>query len=274
MRLQQAEEEEAEFESALSIARKRLETAQLRLSDYKVRSGLASKDQIDQLASNIEALRRVRAEIAAQQQDASVRAQQLASNLNVTSRLAVDAFVLRADSLFQQYLQQYGEATTNLATLSSKFGPNHPVVVRETAKQAAAQKALQERAQVLLGRPVDEATIAQLNIGSGTQANTAREELFKSVVTNRTEQEGLAARIRELDRQLLYLEQRLSILAKNSSTLEALNRNMQIAESVFPPGCQVWTPARQIFLAPTLLFRWLQTPICLSRSCSQTQTLF
>jgi len=233
LRLQQAEEEEAEFESALSIARKRLESAQLRLSDYKVRSGLASKDQIDQLASNIETLRRVRAELAAQQQDASVRAQQLASNLNVTSRLAADAFVLRADSLFQQYLQQYSEATTNLTNLSSKFGPNHPVVVRETAKQAAAQKALQERAQVLLGRAVDEATIAQLNIGSGTQANTAREELFKSVVTNRTEQEGLAARIRELDRQLLYLEQRLSILAKNSSTLEALNRNMQIAESVF-----------------------------------------
>ncbi|MGA7933348.1 MAG: hypothetical protein WCA35_07360, partial [Kovacikia sp.] len=233
LRLQQAEEEQAGFENALRISRKKLENAQLRFSDYKIKAGLASKDQIDQLASNIEVLRRTRAEIAAQQQDASVRARQLASNLNMTSRLAADAFVLRADSLFQQYLQQDSEATTTLTNLASKFGPNHPLVVRETAKQAAAQRALQERAQTLLGRPMDPTTIAQLNIGSGAQTGTARENLFKDIVTNQTEQEGLAARIQELDRQISYLEQRLSVMAHNSQYLDALNRNLQIEESVF-----------------------------------------
>jgi uncharacterized protein involved in exopolysaccharide biosynthesis len=233
LRLQQAEEEQAGFEGALRIFRKKLESAQLRLSDYKVKAGLASKDQIDQLASNIEALRRTRAELAAQQQDASARARQLTVSLNVTSRLAADAFVLRADSLFQQYLQQYNDATTSLTNLSSKFGPNHPAVVREAAKQTAAQQALQERAQAILGRSVDAMTIAQLNIGSGAQTGTARESLFKDVVTNRTEQEGLTARIQELDRQLSYLEQRLNAMARNSQYLDALNRNMQIEESVF-----------------------------------------
>jgi uncharacterized protein involved in exopolysaccharide biosynthesis len=233
LRLQQAEEEQSGFESALRIFRKKLETAQLRLSDYKVKAGLASKEQIDQLASNIESLRRTRAEIAAQQQDASARARQLTANLNVTSRLAADAFVLRADSLFQQYLQQYNDATTSLTNLSSKFGLNHPAVVREAAKQAAAQQALQERAQVILGRAVDATTIAQLNIGSGAQTGTARESLFKDVVSNRTEQEGLTARIQELDRQLSYLEQRLNAMTRNSQYLDALNRNMQIEESVF-----------------------------------------
>ncbi|UBF26813.1 hypothetical protein K9N68_02115 [Kovacikia minuta CCNUW1] len=233
LRLQQAEEEQAGFENALRISRKKLETAQLRLSDYKVKAGLASKDQLDQLASNIETLRRIRAEIAAQQQDASTRARQLAANLNVTSRLAADAFTLRADALFQQYLQQYSESTAKLTDLSVKFGPNHPLVVRETAKQAAIQQALQARAQAILGRALDATAMAQLNLGSSAQTETARESLFKAIVTNQTEQEGLTARIQELDRQLNYLENRLNVMAQNSQYLDALNRNMKIEESVF-----------------------------------------
>lgn len=233
LRVQQAEDQESGFENSLGVARKRLEAAQLRLSDYKVRAGLASKDQIDQLASNIETLRRLRAEAAAQQQDASVRARQLAVDLNMTSRLASEAFTLKADSLFQQYLREYSEATTSLTNVSTKFGANHPVVVRETARQAAAQNALQERGQTLLGHPVDLATIARLNLSSNSPAATARETLFQDIVTNNLERQGLAARVQELDRQLNQLEQRLNILAQRNSTLDALNRDMQVAEAVF-----------------------------------------
>ncbi len=68
LRVQQATEQEMGFENSLSVARRKLEMAQRRLSDYKVASGLSSKNQVDELASNIEALRRLRAETAAQQQ--------------------------------------------------------------------------------------------------------------------------------------------------------------------------------------------------------------
>lgn len=233
LRMQQAEHQEAEFENALSIAKKQLEAAQLRLSDYKVRAGLASKDQIDQLASNIETLRRLRAEAAAQQQDASIRSRQLASDLNLSSNQASEAFTLRADSLFQQYLRDHSEATTNLTNVSTKFGPNHPVVLREAARKSAAQAALVERGEALLRHPVDMAAIARLNLSGGSQSTTPRESLFKDVVTNNLERQGLAARVIELDRQLYQLEQRLNVLAQRNSTLDALNRDMQIAEAVF-----------------------------------------
>ncbi|SRR5579883_325411 len=233
LRLQQAAELDTGFDSSIGVARKKLETAQLRLSDYKVRSGLASTQQIDQLASNIEALRRQRVEAIAQQRDATIRTQQLAGGLNMTSQLAADAFALRADSLFQEYLREYSEATVKLADVAAKFGPKHPIVVQATTRQATAESALQARGASLLGHPTDLSAIARLNTGSNAQSSSPREDLFKDIVTNEVEQRGLTARVQELDRQLAALEQRLNVLSQRSSTLEALNRDVQIAQAVF-----------------------------------------
>ena len=233
LRLQQSVELDTGFESSLGVVRKKLETAQLRLSDYKIRSGLASKEQIDQLARNIEALRRLRIEAIAQQRDATARSQQLSGNFKMSSELATEAFALRADPLFQASLREYSEATTQLATVSSKFGPNHPVVVQATTRQATAESALQSRGQLLLGHPTDLATIARLNTGSNAQETNPRETLFKDIVTHQVEQRGLTARVQELDQQLAQLEQRLNVLSQRSSTLEALDRDVQIAQSIF-----------------------------------------
>lgn len=233
LRLRQAAEQEAGFENSLSVARRKLETSQLRLSDYKVRSGLASQGQVNELAKNIEELRRLKAEITAQQREAKTRADRLSNDLRVNSQQASDAFALRVDPLFQQYIREYSESTTNLTAVASKFGPNHPIVVREAARQAAAQAGMQNRAQTVLRRPLDERTMAQLNVGAGTQGGTAREELYKNIVTVNLDQQGLDARAREIDRQMALFEERLKLLSQRSSTLEALNRDMQIAEAVF-----------------------------------------
>lgn len=233
LRLQQSADVDTGFENSLGVVRKKLETAQLRLSDYKVRSGLASNEQIDQLANNIEALRRQRVEAIAQQRDASMRTRQLSGSLNISSQLASEAFALRADSLFQEYLRAYSEATARLAEVSAKFGSKHPVVVQATAQQATAESALQSRGQILLGHPTDLNAIARLNTGSNDQSSNPRELLFKDIVTNDVEQRGLMARVQELDRQLEQLEQRLSVLSQRSSTLDALNRDVQIAQAVF-----------------------------------------
>ncbi|XGV97394.1 MAG: GumC family protein [Leptolyngbya sp. BL-A-14] len=233
LRLQQSSEMDTGFENSLGVVRKKLETAQLRLSDYKVRSGLASNEQIDQLANNIEALRRQRVEAIAQQRDAMMRTQQLSSSLKLSSQLATEAFTLHADPLFQEYLREYSEATARLGEIAAKFGPKHPVVVQAVTKQATAESALQSRGQQLLGHPTDLNAIARLNTGNNAQGNNPRELLFKDVVTNDVEQRGLTARVQELDRQLAQLEQRLSVLSQRSSTLEALNRDVQIAQAVF-----------------------------------------
>ena len=233
LRTQEVAQREAKLQAPISDAQKKLAFAQKRLSDYQVRSGLASTTQIEQLSNTIEELRKKRAEVGAQQQQSSASLSQLSTNLDVTAPQASDAFILKADQLFQQYLKEYSASTATLVLLNSKYLPDNPAVVREQSKLDSVKAALLARSRVLLGRPVDEATLAQLNIGGSEQNDTARETLFKALVTSQVEQQGLKANVQELDQQIAQLEARLKTLAQSGSQLESLKRDLQLAEAVF-----------------------------------------
>ncbi len=233
LRIEEAAQKYAKMQGPISEAQKKLTAAQKRLSDYQVDSGLASTTQIEQLSANIEQLRKQRVEVLAQQQSSSGKLSQLSSNLEVTAPQASDAFTLKADQLFQQYLKDYNASTTALVILNSKYLPDNPSVVREQSKLDSVKTALLDRSRVLLRRPVDEAMLAQLNIGGSEQNGTSREVLFKDLVTSQVEQKGLKANVEELDKQITQLEARLKNLAQSGSRLEALKRELQLAEAVF-----------------------------------------
>uniref|UniRef100_A0ACD5GWC3 Uncharacterized protein n=1 Tax=Desertifilum tharense IPPAS B-1220 TaxID=1781255 RepID=A0ACD5GWC3_9CYAN len=193
LRIQEATERDASVAAALSNAQQKLEESQRRLSEYKYQTGLASDEQVTQLSVNIEGLRRQRAELIAQQQQTTARLRELSTELQLSASQANDAFVLKADQLFDQYRQNYSEATSTLNVLTARYGPNHPTVVRERRRQEAAQAAMFERSQELLGRPADQVTLAQLNLGSSTMGASARETLFQSLVQVQVDQQGLQA---------------------------------------------------------------------------------
>jgi uncharacterized protein involved in exopolysaccharide biosynthesis len=231
LRVQEAIQRDSSFQYGLSSAQTKLEIAQKRLSDYKARSGLNSNEQIQSFSDNIEQLRRQRAEILAQQQQAQARVTQMARNLNLSSQQATDAFVLKSDQVFQQYLKDYSDASGNISVLSSKFLPDHPTLLAEKAKQEAAQRALLARGQALLGRTASLASLRQLNLSN--DSNSAQEKLYQDLVTVQSEQRGNQAQAAELDRQIARLEARLKVMAQQETTLDALKRDLQIAEAVF-----------------------------------------
>lgn len=233
LRTQEAAQREAGVQEALKEARKKLEVSQQALSDYQVRSGLASNTQIEQLSAQIEDLRKKRAELVAQQQQSNARRKELGSNLNVNAPQVADALILKADQLFQQYLKDYVEATAKLGVLNTKFLADHPSVVQQKSLQNSAKAALLARSQSLLGYPLDLANLEQLNIGDTSQSASTREILFKELITAQVEQQGFQANAQELDRQISLLEARLKKLTEYGSTLDSLRRNMQISETVF-----------------------------------------
>ncbi|RUR86813.1 GumC family protein [Chlorogloeopsis fritschii PCC 9212] len=234
LRSQESVQREIGSQVTLKSSQKKLEIAQKRLSDYKARSGLNSEAQISDLTSNIEQLRRQRAEIVAQQQQATARLRQLSANLKVSSDQATDAFSLQTDQIFQQNLKNYSDASAALVVLESKFLPDHPTVVAERAKRDAAQQALLERGQSLLGRPASlENLISQLNVTTNNSNGSSRETLYQQLVTVQSEQKGLTAQAQTIDRQLAELENRLKNLAQQQTTLDALKRDLQVAEAVF-----------------------------------------
>lgn len=233
LRLQEEAQEDANTQATLVDAQRKLESAQKRLSEYKARTGLAANTQIDQLSSNIEELRRRKAEVLAQQQETTARINELSGNLDLTAPQAADAFALKADKLFQQHRRDYSDATASLEVLESRYGPNHPAVVRERGEQQAAQAAFRARSQVILGQPVGEAVLTQLNLGDSSETGSAREALFQELVTVQAAQQGYQASARELNLQIAELEDRLRTLAQYGSGLDGLRRDMQIAEAVF-----------------------------------------
>lgn len=230
LRVQEFVQRDASFQSSLAASQKKLEIAQRRLSDYKAQSGLNSNDQLKALSDNIEALRKQKAEISAQQQQSNAHMRELASGLNLSEREAAEAFDLQSDQIFQQNLKNYSEASSNLVALNAKFLPNHPTIIAEEAKRDGARVALINRSKSLLGRPVSQEMMQKLNLSSG---GGGRESLFQELINVQAENRGFQSQAQETDRQIILLENRLSGLSQKETTLEALKRDLQVAEAVF-----------------------------------------
>ncbi|EAQ74180.1 MULTISPECIES: hypothetical protein [unclassified Synechococcus] len=231
LRRREISQREGPTQKILSEAQLKLELAQTKLSQYKSRSGLTSDDLVGNLSSNIEDLRKQRAEATAQQRLFAARLQQLRRDLGLSSSQAADAFLLQNDGVFQQNLREYSEASASLKVLSGRFGVNHPRVVKERKRQESAMAALLRRSRSLLSRSLSSAELARLALASS--GASGRDTLLQGLVTVQADLQGVQGRILGLDRAIASLEARLGRLSQRQSNLDTLKRDVQIAEAVF-----------------------------------------
>jgi uncharacterized protein involved in exopolysaccharide biosynthesis len=139
---------------------------------------------------------------------------------------------LQVDQIFQQNLKDYSEATSILKVQLAKFGRNNPRIVKELKRQAAAEVAMRQRAQAVLGQPSPPKTLIKLALAA-SGAGSGRDALFQNLVTYQSDAVGSSAQVRRLDQQIGVLEARLRWMSQRQSALESLKRNEQIAEAVF-----------------------------------------
>jgi uncharacterized protein involved in exopolysaccharide biosynthesis len=231
LRLEEVAKRELGSQGTLKSAQEKLKATQKSLSEYKASSGLSSGDQVKDLSTNIEQLRKQKAEGFAQVEQTTSRLEQLSSDLDMTVPEAANAFLLQADQLFQQNLKDYNEASAMLVVLKAKWGDNHPLVVKEFSRQQSAKTAMIDRASSLLGRNVDQSNLQRLTIKNET--GSSRESLFRDLIAVQSEQKGASAQNQALGNQIDELEIRLKMLVQKQSKLESLQREVQIAEAVF-----------------------------------------
>lgn len=232
LRIQEAAERDTGLQGALATSKRKLFNAQRRLSQYQARSGYSSADQIANLSTNIEELRRERAQLLAQRNDVDARLQQLSANLNLSPQQATDAFSLQSDPEFQQTAGEYAKTTAALVDLTSRFTANHPAVVDLKAKQATARTELLSRSRSLLNKPADLQSVQQLSLNN-TVSDSSREQLFQDLIAVQVDRRGLESRSQEVDRQLAQLEGRLKNLTQQKAVADDLQRDVQINEAVF-----------------------------------------
>jgi uncharacterized protein involved in exopolysaccharide biosynthesis len=226
-------ERERSTEKALSEAQKKLTEAQRKLSQYKAKSGLNSSEQITALITNIETLRKQRAETYAQQQQLGSRLKQLSVNLQLSSQEAADALVLQTDQQFQKSLSEYSTATTKLKALLSDRGSNYPDVIATREQQEASLAMLLERGKVLLRKPIEQLPLERLSLDNSNGSGLERAELFQQLVTFESDYQGATAQVNTLTEQIQQLEARLQTLSQKESILDNLLQQVQIAEAVF-----------------------------------------
>lgn len=213
---------------ALQEFQRQLENAQQRLLSYQTQSGVVSPEQFQQIASNLEDLRKQQIELLAEQQRTFGQVQQLTTSLGISPDLATKAFILQADPLFQQLLKDYAESSAALTVNLSKWGVNHPRVVEQQEKQQATRSALLQRGTALIDSG-DEATLQLLNLSSDDN----RASLFRDLVSGYAEQQGVSQQMIALNRQINELQNRLVSETQRAARLSTLQRDIQVAETVF-----------------------------------------
>jgi len=233
LRNEEIAQQKSRLENGMETSRRKLTTAQRRLSKFKADSGLNSEEQLKSLAVNIEDLRRQRSELTAQQQLSQAQLSELSDNLNLSSNQASDAFVLQADPLFQNYLKNYSEANSELIKETARLTQVHPTVISLQTEQQAAQTALLKRAQALLSRPISMALVNRLNFSNNESSGSKRAILSEQLVTTSVQKQGIKAQVNALDTQIPQLEERLQRLSQQQAVMEDLRRNVQVAEAVF-----------------------------------------
>jgi uncharacterized protein involved in exopolysaccharide biosynthesis len=228
LRQQSATENEKAVQRTIDNTQQKLNLAQQQVAQYRARTGLNSEVQVQEMARNIEELRRQRAELQAEQTRFATRRNVLQNNLAVTPQQATASLKLQADPLIQETVKKYSETTAELANTESIYQPDHPAVLQERDKQLELQQLLRQRAIELIGSD----DLGSINI-STPAGSSARETLIQDLVLAQVDTNGLSAKIDRLDRAIEELENELGGLAQAQVGLDGLKRNMQIAETVF-----------------------------------------
>ena len=235
LRTSEIERQEQETQSTLESARQKLTIAQKKLSEYRAISGISSEEQVQNLAANIESLRQQQAELIAQQKGLGSRYVELSNSFKqLSSSDAEDAYKLKTNSVYKQYLEEYAQAQRDVTHLSARFTPEHPVLVDKKEQLEAASAALQKQASSILGRSISLEAIAKITpLNANSQSKLDREDLLKDVVANRAEWQQLVAQNIELEAQITQLEKRLKNLSQKQFQVDSLERDLQVAEAIF-----------------------------------------
>ena len=221
------------IKEALDSAQERLTNAQLRLSNYKAQSGLNSGEQITDLISNIELLRKQRAELRAQERQSRDRKDQLTLTLGISAQDAAASLLLQTDQQFQKSLKDYSDSTIALKTLLEDRGENYPDVVVLRGKQSAALIILLERGKLLLGKTIDKLSLERLSLDNTNGSGLKRSELFQQLVLLNAEHQGLVGQLAVLSQQIQQLEMRLNLFSQKQAILDRRSRELQMAEAIF-----------------------------------------
>ncbi|WP_372799208.1 GumC family protein [Litorivivens sp.] len=249
LRTDEMERREEGIRRALSVYQQRLDDAQDALLEHKQNSQYVSARQYEELTMRLERLKEEQVRTTGERDNISGYVQQLSMNLGITPRMAANAFMLQADSQFSRNLDDYQEASANLAVYRSKWGGAHPAIVKEQAKQESTLDAMRQRSLELIGEQ-DLNILRLINISSSNERGT----LFQDLLVNFAKAKGLNDKIDQLGKAIERHVDNLKRYAREAAELENLERDYEIAEAVYTSAVtQIDTSKTDVFASYPLV---------------------
>lgn len=194
---------EGEEQLTLRAARQKEEKARSALSKYQSASAYDSDQQLQELSTTIEQLRRVRSENYAKAKGLGGRLARLDSEVELNTQAATDRYKLTGDPVYQKLLSEYGRFKAELTQASALLSPQHPQVQDIQEQLNAASLALQSQGSSTLGKQVRTSALLKLTpLNADPQTSVVRGELFKESVSGLADRDELIFRIKFWRRKL------------------------------------------------------------------------
>ncbi len=235
LKVSQAKQDAEKVRSERQVEQNKLRELRQRLNKRKIDSDLINPEQINNLAEQVEDLRKQKGQVERELQETNNSIQLLSDILKLSPQQAVDASSLQADRLFQQYLQEYSQLSANLINSQSRFTFDAPIIQNEQEKLKEVETALLNRGSLVLGKPVERATLEKLNLKSSDGSRDKGEDeesMMKKLAATWTTQQSLTVRRQTLNNQIQELNSRLKYLAQEQLPLENLQREAEFTEAL------------------------------------------
>jgi uncharacterized protein involved in exopolysaccharide biosynthesis len=268
LRDDEVRQREADYDVMLRNVTTKVLQAQKALLDYQTETGLVSPEQYTQLVLTAENLRKQLSDVRAQHELKVTQVKQLADTLNITPEFAAEALILETDKQFQEYLKNYADAAGLLTVYSSKWGNNHPNVIKEAARKHASLEGMQLRSQELVGHR-DFSLLSKLNVSG----SASRAQLFTDLIKIDAERAGLAGQIEELEKLINEYSGRLQSRSTEAARLDELLREHELAEAVFTSAQARIETSQSDRYASYPLLQMLSTPSLAEKPSSPKKNL-
>ncbi|WP_299403266.1 hypothetical protein [Acaryochloris sp. IP29b_bin.148] len=224
---------EGEKQLTLSAARRKEEKARSTLSKYQSASAYNSDQQLQELSTTIEQLRRVRSENYAKAKGLGGRLARLDREVELNTQTATDRYRLEGDPVYQKLLSEYGRLKAELTQISALLSPQHPQVQDVQEQLNAASSALQSQGSSALGKQLQTSALLQLTpLNADPQTSVVRGELFKDSVSGLADRDELIFQDRVLAKEIARMEARLNTLSGEKHKVDGLRRDLQVAETL------------------------------------------
>ena len=259
LRADETEQRDKGIENAIKTTRSKLDTAQHRLTEFKVNSSIVSQNQLEDIAQGNTQLEKKRLELMSKLASARMNLASLSGSMGIDATTAGLIIAMQSDSLFLDYYKQYTEAEALLSDAQYKWGAAHHKVIEGQQQSAAAFGSLLKRARELAGPNITARTLKRLNLHLGAQG---REPLLRDIVATKAMIDSSQGELSEVERQLMAQREEMMRLARETSQLEDLERRLKFSEAIFSStlgktdmgGSNLYSsyPLVQVLLEPTL----------------------